>query len=102
MVGLGRRRGGGRTKWGNGTLCKTKWRGETGLTRSLEGAGMHAEVTCNAQRQPRVNTGPSHTNAPQKRSTILPLCSLDRRREDGSDTTMDIRKLQETNTSCPT
>lgn len=42
--------------------------GEKGLTRSLEGAGMHAEVTCNTQIQPHVNTRLSHT---RKTKSIL-------------------------------
>lgn len=74
MVGLGRRGGGGgEDVVGKLTLCKIKWRGEMGLTRSLEGAGMHAEVTCNAQRQPGVNTRPIHTKHTQKRSTPFVL-----------------------------
>lgn len=77
MVGLGRRggeRGRGEDVVGKLTLCKIKWRGEMGLTRSLEGAGMHAEVTCNAQRQPRVNTGPIHTNT-RRRGAQSTLCA---------------------------
>lgn len=75
MVGLGRRGGeGGGGVVGKLTLCKIKWRGEMGLTRSLEGAGMHAEVTCNAQRQPRVNTRLIHTNT-RRRGAQSTLCA---------------------------
>lgn len=51
--------------------------GEKGLTRSLEGAGMHAELTCNTQRQPHVNTRLSHTHEKQNPSFLL----QDRRKE---------------------